>query len=124
MKRVVDAAAILWGLDGMAGEPAAAKRRECLETIRKGQGKDGGWGPYINAPPEVFDTALVLLAVSRSLTEPEMLKRGRAYLISQEKADGSWQETTRPMGGDSYAQRLSTTGWATLALLATRSNGK
>jgi hypothetical protein len=120
VKRVVDAAAVLWGLDGMAGEQAAAKRRECLETIRKGQGKDGGWGPYINSPPEVFDTALVMIAACRLGTEKEMVQRGRAYLIAQQKADGSWPETTRPGGGDSYAQRLSTAGWATLALLATR----
>jgi hypothetical protein len=122
-KRVVDAAAILWGLDGMAGERAVAKRRECLATIRQGQGKDGGWGPYVNASSEVFDTALVLLAISSLQANQEltaMRQRGRAYLIAQQKQDGRWPETTRPTGGDSYAQRLSTAGWATLALIGTR----
>lgn len=117
--RVVDAAAVLLGLGGATGESAAQKRRECLETIRKGQGSDGGWGPFVNAPAEVFDTALVLLALQGQNTA-EMRQRGRSYLIAQQQEDGSWTETTRPTGGESYAQRLSTTGWATLALLATK----
>ena len=49
-----------------------------------------------------------------------MIARGRAFLIARQQADGSWPETTRPSGAESYAQRISTTGWATLALLATR----
>jgi hypothetical protein len=121
--RVLDSAAVLWGLEGKDSKEATDKRRQCLETIRKGQSKDGGWGPYVNAAPEVFDTALVVLALA-SLPEDketrEMLKRGRAYLIANQKQDGSWPETTRPTGADSYAQRLSTTAWATLALLATK----
>ena len=49
-----------------------------------------------------------------------MIVRGRAFLLTQQQPDGSWIETTRPPGNVSYAQRISTTGWATLALLATR----
>jgi hypothetical protein len=49
-----------------------------------------------------------------------MLKRGRVHLVSTQEKDGSWQETTRPSGAESYAQRISTTSWATLALLLTR----
>jgi hypothetical protein len=49
-----------------------------------------------------------------------MLTRGRESLIAQQRPDGGWIETTRPPGGESYAQRISTSGWATLALLATR----
>jgi hypothetical protein len=50
----------------------------------------------------------------------EMIQRGRNFLAAQQRPDGSWPATTRPPGGDSYAQLVSTTGWATLALLATR----
>src|SRR5262249_30231137 len=95
----------------------------CLELIRKGQTRDGGWGPYVSSAPEVFDTALVLLALSRlgdKEDSAELIRKGRTYLVKAQQPDGSWSETTRPAGGDSYAQRLSTTGWATLALLATR----
>jgi hypothetical protein len=50
----------------------------------------------------------------------ERLKRGRAWLIAQQDEEGGWRETTRPAGAESYAHRISTTGWATLALLRTR----
>ncbi len=49
-----------------------------------------------------------------------MIARGRAFLIAEQLNDGSWVETTRPSGNVSYAQRISTCGWATMALLATR----
>ncbi len=48
-----------------------------------------------------------------------MARRGRAFLIAEQRADGSWPETTRPTGGESYAQRISTAGWAAMALLLT-----
>jgi hypothetical protein len=38
--------------------------------------------------------------------------------------DGSWPETTRPADRESYAHRISTTAWATLALLATRKSDR
>src|SRR5262249_55637622 len=49
VKTVLDAAAVLLGLDGSA-DADAAQRRHCLELIRKGQGEDGGWGPYVTSP--------------------------------------------------------------------------
>lgn len=116
---VLDAASVLLALDGREGDAAAAQRRRCLKVIREGQSKDGGWGPYVNSPSEAFDTALVMLALLKQDEKP-MLKHGRDYLITTQQPDGSWQETTRPVGRTSYAQRISTTGWATLSLLATR----
>jgi hypothetical protein len=119
---VVDAAAILLGLDGAIDAPAQSQRRRCLELIRKGQSKEGGWGPYVKAPPEPFDTAVVLLALAPLAGSQEIdarRGRGRAFLVSLQQEDGGWPATTRPPGAESYAQRLSTTGWATLALLAT-----
>jgi len=93
-----------------------------LMLVRRSQTRGGGWGPYADAPPEVFDTALVLLALNvwrNHSGMKEMIKRGRCFLVEQQSADGDWPATTRPSGGESYAQRLSTIGWATLALLAT-----
>ena len=37
--------------------------------------------------------------------------------MARQEPDGGWVETTRPSGNQSYAQRVSTSGWATLALL-------
>lgn len=122
-KTVLDAAAMLLAL-GNSDDPAAcAQRQRCLEVIRRGQAKNGGWGPYINSSPEPFDTAVVLLAlreVQDAHTFTQMLRRGHGYLAASQLPDGSWLETTRPAGAESYAQRISTAGWATLALLATR----
>jgi len=94
-----------------------------LDFLRRAQTRDGGWGPYADSPPEVFDTALALLALAGFRTEtgvPEMIQRGREFLIATQLSDGSWPATTRPSGGQSYAQQMSTTGWAMLALLATQ----
>ena len=120
--RVLDAGAILLALGEARDGPALAQKRRCLELIRKGQTRDGGWGPYARSAPEVFDTAVVVLALSaqpRTAAVERQLRLGRAYLLATQEGDGCWPETTRPSGADSFAQRLSTAGWATLALLAT-----
>ncbi|HEY2156115.1 MAG TPA: hypothetical protein VGH33_10830 [Isosphaeraceae bacterium] len=120
---VIDAAAILFS------EPAAGKvgpdgpARKALEFLRSSQATSGGWGPYPDRPTEPFDTALALLALEPYRREHALAAastRGRAALVAMQRPDGSWPETTRPPGGESYAQRLSTTGWATLALIASR----
>jgi hypothetical protein len=123
-ENVLDAAAVLLALQAAVDEAATAQRRRCLAIIQKGEKKEvGGWGPFVTAAAEPFDTAIVLLAL-RGLKEKDdvrpLLRRGRAFLIARQSDDGSWPETTRPAGNESYAQRLSTTGWALQALLATR----
>ena len=129
---VIDAAAIVLGLSQARDAAAMTQRERALTTIARGQSPSGGWGPYTTVAPEVFDTALVLLALSelrvadapaQAVFTPVSLSaamdRGRAYVLTQQMADGSWPETTRPANQESYAQRISTTGWALLALLAT-----
>jgi hypothetical protein len=119
---VIDSAGVLLLLDRAADEPARTQRQACLDLVRKGEARSGGWGPYVQSPPEVFDTAAVLLALAVQPSNDEnraWARRGRGYLLAAQADDGSWPETTRPAGAVSYAQRLSTSGWATLALLAT-----
>lgn len=104
-----------------ADRPDLAARGRVLDRLRASQSPDGGFGPFADAPTEPFDTALVILALSRLKTTEEIrtiVKRARDYLIAEQNREGSWRETTRPAGAESYAQRLSTTGWAALALLA------
>ncbi len=76
-----------------------SKQDVWLAAIQAAQTRDGGWGPYADAPPEVFDTALVLLALAeirdKSVTR-EMIERGRKFLIVEQNPDGSWPATTRP----------------------------
>lgn len=126
-KNVLDAAAVVLAGDGEKDRDGIEQRQLALTLLRKGKSSDGGWGPYTSAPPEVFDTAIVLLALVRVKGQPDvrsMIDRGRAFLVASQLRDGSWPETTRPPGAESYAQRISTTGWATLALLATRAESR
>jgi hypothetical protein len=125
---VLDASSVLFGLDRDTDAAALAQRQKGLDLLQRGQGPDGGWGPYVTSQSEPFDTALAVLALqaarnpgspssnsARELTA--MISRGRDYLLSSQNDDGSWPETTRPPNGESYAQRISTTAWALLALL-------
>lgn len=79
------------------------------------QTSDGGWGPRKGVPAEAYDTALAVLA----LAGHEAAQRGRQWLIANQLAPGGWPTTTRPSGGSSYAQHMSTTAWAAMALFAT-----
>ena len=129
---VIDAAAVVLALEHTDDVRAVAQRMRALRTLQSGQSASGGWGPYVNVGPQVFDTALALLALDGLRSKPalampvfssaqtaEAVRRARDYLIAQQNDDGSWPETTRPANQESYAQRISTTGWALLALLAT-----
>lgn len=123
---IPDASARRLALDEDAEPGSDARREHDLNLIRRGQGPDGGWGPFVASAAEPFDTALALLALDQLRNHPgvpEMIARGRAYLIATQEEDGRWVETTRPAGGESYAQRLSTSGWATLALITVRDPG-
>lgn len=130
---VLDAASVLLGLERDGDAEAIAKRQQALGVLKRGQGPDGGWGPYVTSPSEVFDTALALMALvmvrnvealygpaySRSEIE-SAIAAARKYLESSQNPDGSWVETTRPSGGESYAQRISTSAWALQALLVSQ----
>ena len=118
-QNVIDCSATILALDRGTDHAANQLRGECLAILQKGQSREGGWGPYVTSAPQVFDTAMAVLALSaldrEDLKEP--IAKGKAYLVGQQRADGSWPETTRPADQESYAQRISTTGWAMLALL-------
>jgi hypothetical protein len=120
---VSDAAVMLMATAPLSSARAAALGERSVSLLRKAQSDEGGWGPFVTSPPEAFDTALVLIALARAgdpVEQRDLIARGRSFLIAQQQPDGSWIETTRPRGGESYAQRVSTTGWAALALLALR----
>jgi hypothetical protein len=130
-ENVLDASATILALELSSDVMAENLRRSCLSILREGQSPTGGWGPYVTAAPQVFDTAVAVLALSTLQAEPrlarsayrveeltEAIANGRKDIASQQRPDGSWPETTRPANQESYAQRISTTGWALLALLA------
>ncbi|HSF16133.1 MAG TPA: hypothetical protein VLK65_11330 [Vicinamibacteria bacterium] len=113
VQTVIDAAAVLLGVGAACGK--------CVDIIEKAQAPSGGWGAYLVGAPEPFDTALVMLALDDAALGDDWIEDGRAFLLESQLVDGSWPETTRPAGQQSYAQYISTTGWATLALLCTGS---
>ena len=104
---VVEAAAQLMAVPGKAG---------AKEYLLRAQGGDGGWGEHPGLPAQVFDTAVAVIAL-RGQRADTAVARGRAWLVRQQRAEGGWPETTRPPGAQSYAQHISTTAWATMALL-------
>jgi hypothetical protein len=119
---VLDASLALLTVENRTDPASTRLRLLALDRLRASSSPDGGWGPYAHSPPEPFDTALALLALSRLAPTAETLaltRLGRSFLISAQSPDGGWPATTRPAGASSYAQRISTSGWATLALLAT-----
>jgi hypothetical protein len=69
--------------------------------------KNGSWN---NEP---FDTALARLALGPAHPASTAARR---YLMSTQWSGGGWPATTRPAGGDSYAQHISTTAWVLLSL--------
>jgi hypothetical protein len=122
-----DAAAIVLAAADAPGITPASRQR-ALEFLMKTQGRDGGWGPYATSPPENFDTGIAVIALT-TITDARgegidhaavrsAIDRGRDYLRREQLSDGSWMETTRPARQQSYAQRISTTAWVLLALLA------
>jgi hypothetical protein len=100
----VDLAAIVWAL-GRQGDIAA---------LLKLQAPSGSWNG------EAFDTAVAVLALSgrQDSASREAVRRGREYLLATQLEPGGWPPTTRPPGGDSYAQHISTSAWALIALIA------
>jgi hypothetical protein len=117
-ENVLERAALLLALPDSAGKH--------LEALLAAQTSDGGWGPQPHAPAEAFDTAVALLAlhgVGDTKSTAAAMARGRSFLLKIQLPDGSWPETTRPAGFTSYAERISTAGWAAYALLITGPKG-
>lgn len=115
---VIEAAARVLALEDRGEE-----WRTSADLLFKSRNPDGGWGPYRNSPSEPFDTSVALLAleaVKDRLPEARpAIAGGRAWLLREQLPSGGWTATTRPAGSQSYAQHISTSGWATLALLVT-----
>jgi len=120
------AAGVLLGLNSPEAfhlNDAYAQSRETAARflLRAQSNANGGWGPFPNSPPEPFDTAAALIALTSppSASLPEVrraIAAGRAYLLSSQFEEGGWPETTRPAGEQSYAQHISTTAWCLMAL--------
>lgn len=107
--------------DGSETAGHDARLNAARDWLLRAQNADGGWGPFMASPSQAYDTALAVLGLARMKSGPEVagaMARGRAFLVREQSPDGSWPASTRPPGGISYAQQMSTTAWAALALAA------
>jgi squalene cyclase len=105
----------------LAAHYLATRAKPSLDTLLRAQATDGSW------VREPFDTAIALLALQeaqpKARPDPEIadrIARARTWLLKSQFPEGGWPGTTRPPGGASYAQHISTTGWAAIALAATQ----
>ena len=87
-------------------------RRTCLQhSAGRHRRRTADGDRYVTATPQVFDTAIAVLALSlleveprlaRSTYRPEELKeaiaKGKAYSCRSNAPDGSWPETTQAGG--------------------------
>ena len=88
-----------------------------LDLLLRSQNANGSW------LHEGFDTAVAILALAKVPLTPETsdrIARGRAWLLKSQFGAGGWPGTTRPSGGASYAQHISTSAWVAIALARTQ----
>ena len=125
----VDIAGTLLALKHSTNPTKRSIQSRLTEQLIQRQSQSGGWGPYQNRWPEVFDTSIAMIALAELSPDPESsletpLVKGVEFLLEIQDELGAWPETTRPTGGTSYAQHISTTAWALQALqAAARSTG-
>jgi hypothetical protein len=105
----------------MAAHYLATRSQASLDALFRMQATDGSW---VHEP---FDTAIALLALQeaqpKARLNPEItdrIARARTWLLKAQFPEGGWPGTTRPPGGASYAQHISTTSWAAIALTVTQ----
>jgi squalene cyclase len=119
----VNAAAVVLAFEKRKDADSRSRLERALSRLLGSQNADGGWGAYPNTPAEPFETALALLALNAVRDKPEIearVAKGRAFLISVQAMDGGWPAARQSTTGETYARHISTSAWATLALLVTK----
>jgi squalene cyclase len=118
----VNAAAVVLAFEYRKDDVFRSRLEDASKTLVGSQNSDGGWGAFPKTPAEPFETAMALLALNTLREKPEVetrIVRGRAFLVSVQSEDGGWP-AERQSGGGTYARHISTSAWATLALLTTK----
>jgi hypothetical protein len=99
-----------------------------VQRIKGRQNADGGWGQNKEMASDAWATGQALYALAHSgvKSEDPAIRRGHAFLIRSQLADGSWPMTSRPTkpGGEGSKSRIPITGagsaWAVLGLVRSR----
>jgi len=116
---------------GLHWAKADQEKTAAAKALLKLQREDGGWAQLPKMKSDAYSTgqALVALKLSSLLkADSPQYKQGVAWLLKNQKADGSWQVKTRskpiqkyfesgfPHGTDQFIS-ISATCWAVMALL-------
>ena len=103
--------------------PARALKKE-IELFQSRQREDGGWGQLRDLPSDAYATgqALYALGLAGVKSDREAIQRGVAFLIANQKDDGSWPMTSRAQPGAKPFKNPSPityfgSAWATLGLM-------
>jgi hypothetical protein len=107
---------------GQTGEQLAS----ALDALRGRQQADGGWGQIADAASDAYATGQALYALSLAGVprDDAAIQRAVAFLLAQQRADGSWPMTSRAHpGATPFTNPIPITyfgsAWATLGLLRT-----
>jgi hypothetical protein len=115
---------LVWG-----GADRAAIQKSARQ-LAAAQRPDGGWSQRAEMTSDAYATGLALYALGESAAIPRsdtVWQRGTSYLLTTQRADGSWYVRSRspkfqpyfesgfPYGHDQWISAMAT-GWATAAL--------
>jgi ankyrin repeat protein len=119
---------------------APALQRTLQQRLVANQRDDGGWAQIPTRASDAYATGQVLVALNQTgvSAESAAYRRGVAFLVRTQHADGSWHVTTRrkdeiaagqayfetgfPHGRDQFISYAGS-AWATMALSLTRAGG-
>lgn len=95
---------------------------DIVKILIAGQNEDGGWGWKKDAGSDVIATGQVLFALAESGADvdTETGKRGREFLVSRQKQDGTWTADVAIKGWNQEFVNQSVywaTAWAVLGLV-------
>jgi len=98
-------------------------QRRFRDELLRHQRADGGWGWRIGEASDALATgqALYALRVTGSQVDEPAVRRGRDFLVSTQRDDGSWEVpgTLAEAHGPVPTSNHWGTGWAVIALLRT-----
>jgi hypothetical protein len=96
-----------------------------INSFRLRQNADGGWSQIKAMASDGYATGQALYALAEAKSDPadETIKRGQAFLLKTQRADGAWPMTSRPFppqntpAGNLIPITGAGTCWATLGLV-------
>jgi hypothetical protein len=123
VKSIVNAAAVVLALENRTEPASKTKLEQAVSVLLNSQNADGGWGAFAQTPAEPFETSMALLALNSVREKPDVesrIVRGRTFLASVQFEDGGWPAERQSATGGTYARHISTSAWATMALISTK----